>query len=345
MMQDTDLGQGIQTFVSDEWPGITGRSRKELMDTSFFDLLHPDDRDEAVERYTRLMSGSVINGLFEMRLVGNGGSEVYIELTSGSSTYQGQRAVVSFIRDVSERKRAEAALRDTVAALTRSNTELQQFAYVASHDLQEPLRMVGSYVQLLSRRYRGKLDDDADDFIDFAVDGARRMQRMINDLLTYSRVGTRGGDFRETSFEDIFRQAVDNMQLAVEESGATVTHDPLPAVSADESQVVQLLQNLLGNAIKFHSEAPPRIHISARREDAQWLFSVADNGVGIRPDDAERIFQIFQRAHNGSHPGTGIGLAICRRVVERHDGHIWVESEVGKGSTFYFTMPATHGGS
>jgi len=245
----------------------------------------------------------------------------------------------SFI-DVTERKRAEELLAQQTRELARSNTELEQFAYVASHDLQEPLRMVSSYTQLLSRRYKGKLDADADEFIRYAVDGSARMQRLINDLLAYSRVSTRGKPFEQADLNEILKQVFSDLQIAIEENEAIITHDPLPTIKADSFQMVQLMQNLLGNAIKFHSQEPLRIHITARLEKGKWLISVQDNGIGIDPQFSERIFVIFQRLHDRSeYPGTGIGLAICKRIVERHGGKIWVDSQPDQGSTFYFTIP------
>lgn len=225
--------------------------------------------------------------------------------------------------------------------LARSNTELQQFAYIASHDLQEPLRMVTSYLQLLERRYKGKLDNSADDFIAFAVDGATRMKALINDLLTYSRVGTHGKSFERTDCTTVVKRAIANLKIAIDESEATVIYAPLPEVQGDAIQLTQLFQNLISNAIKFHSEAPPVIQIRAELQAQEWLFSVQDNGIGIEPEYAEQIFVIFQRLHRRTdYTGTGIGLAVCKKIVERHGGRIWVQSELGQGATFYFTLPS-----
>jgi signal transduction histidine kinase len=235
---------------------------------------------------------------------------------------------------------SQQALKDSVDELSRSNSDLQQFAYVASHDLQEPLRMVASYVQLLARRYRGKLDSDADEFIAYAVDGAKRMQHLINDLLAYSRVTSQGQVFDPVDCNGVLEEVLNNLRVAVEESRAVVTHDPLPTVMADERQLGQLFQNLIGNAIKFHDAEPPNVHLSAEQRSGDWLFSVRDSGIGMDPQYAERIFVIFQRLHDREkYPGTGIGLAICKKIVERHGGHIWVVSQTGQGATFYFTLP------
>jgi PAS domain S-box-containing protein len=255
--------------------------------------------------------------------------------------------VTAAIRNITTRKKAEAHLVQKVDELNRSNEELGQFAYIASHDLQEPLRMVASYTQLLSRRYKGRLDSDADEFISFAVDGANRMQRLIQDLLVYSRVGTKGRDLLDTSSNEALEQALVNLRSAIGESGALVTHDPLPAVMADESQLVQLFQNLVSNAIKYQSPGIPRVHISvARNGGKKWVFSVRDNGLGIDPQYFERIFGMFQRLHKREEfDGTGIGLAICKKIVERHGGNISVESEPGHGSTFHFALAESEGRS
>ncbi len=247
--------------------------------------------------------------------------------------------------DITERKQAEKELALRAEELARSNADLQQFAYVASHDLQEPLRMVASYTQLLGKRYRGKLDADADDFIAFAVDGAHRMQVLINDLLAYSRVGTRGEEFTSTDCESVLESVLFNLKAAIAEAHAVIHHDPLPTISVDQTQLGQVFQNLIGNALKFHGPEPVRIHVSVQQEAGEWRFSVRDNGIGIEPHDAERIFEIFQRLHAGhEYPGTGIGLAITKKIVERHGGRIWVVSEFGKGSTFSFTIPISEVG-
>jgi len=257
------------------------------------------------------------------------------------------------LRDITARKQAEDRLHASnaelerrvqgrTAALQQSNENLQQFAYVASHDLQEPLRMVSSFMQLLAQRYQGKLDADADEFIGYALEGAQRMQTLIEDLLVYARVdGDRQEQaFAETDCETILERTLRVLQKAIRESGIAVTHEPLPTVRGDAVQLGQVLQNLLSNAIKFRSAEPPRVHISARQEETHWLFSVRDNGIGLDPQHAERIFVIFQRLHpRGAYPGTGVGLAICKKIVERHSGRIWVESRPGEGATFCFTLP------
>lgn len=242
---------------------------------------------------------------------------------------------------VIERKQNEEKLMGIMQDLKQKNEELEQFAYVASHDLQEPLRMVASYVQLLQRRYEGRLDSDADEFIYYAVDGAKRMQLLINDLLEFSRVSTRGKPFAEVDSEKVLLQAEKSLSMQIEESNAEITHDPLPVVWGDASQLGQVFQNLLSNAIKFRGSVPPKIHISSEQQnEIEWKFSVKDNGIGIDPHYFDRIFVIFQRLHNRDEfPGTGIGLAICKRIIERHAGRIWVESEPGLGSTFSFTLP------
>ena len=241
--------------------------------------------------------------------------------------------------DITERKLTEDQLGRVLADLERSNKELDQFAYVASHDLQEPLRTISSYTRLLAEHYEDQLDDKARKYIGYALDGADRMQRLINDLLTYSRVGTRGKPPELTDSHSALGEALLNLQAAVEESRAKVTNDDLPTVRVDAPQLVQIFQNLIANAIKFRGESPPLIHLSALDLGIEWVFSIRDNGIGIDPQHKDRLFMIFQRLHTKQeYPGTGIGLALCKRIVERYGGRIWFESEPGKGSTFFFAI-------
>lgn len=237
----------------------------------------------------------------------------------------------------------EKALEDTRKLsdeLALSNRDLEQFAYITSHDLQEPLRAVALYVELLRERYQGRLDAEADEYIGFASEGARRLQDMIDDLLQYSRVGTRGNPFREVASAEALEQALIHLGPMIQDSGAVIDYGELPTVWGDESQLVLLFQNLVGNAIKFRSDEHPRIEILARRDGDWFVFAVKDNGIGIDSRFLERIFVIFERLHRDKYPGTGIGLAQCKRVVERHGGRIWAESELGQGAIFYFTLPA-----
>ena len=239
-----------------------------------------------------------------------------------------------------ERRRGQEQLRLSVEELARSNAELEQFAYVVSHDLQEPLRMVASYVQLLEERYKDQLDSNAHEFIAYAVDGATRMKRMITDLLAYSRAGKNGKEIVAVACEAALGQACADLRAPITEAAAEISHGPLPTVLGDAAQFTHLFQNLIGNAIKFRSQAPPRVHVSAELNGQEWVFSVRDNGIGLDPQFADRIFMVFQRLHpREDYPGTGIGLAIARKIVEHQGGRIWVESEPGKGATFHFTVP------
>lgn len=241
--------------------------------------------------------------------------------------------------EIEERKRMELKIKNYSLILERSNKELESFAYVASHDLQEPLRSISSYMQLVERRYKEKLDDKGRDFIQRAVNGALHLQEMINDLLTYSRITSRGESFELNSLEKILDQVLANMSPAIEQKNAVVTRSPLPELTCDESQIHRLFQNLISNAIKFCSRSRPVIRIAAEKQKDHWLLSVKDNGIGIASSQQETIFKIFQQLNNkGKYPGTGVGLAICQKIVERHEGKIWVESNPGKGSTFFFTL-------
>jgi len=314
---------------------LIGRKVKSIIPEGFAERLIADGTRTAAEALAQhIGTGIELNGLRK------DGSEFPIEIMLSPLESAEGILVTAAIRDVTTRKEAEANLVQNVKELNRSNEELEQFAYVASHDLQEPLRMVASYTQILSRRYKGKLDSDADEFIAFAVDGANRMQRLIQDLLTFSRVGKKGQDLLDISSDDALQQAILNLRGAIEDSGALVTHGPMPEVRANEIQLTQLFQNLVGNAIKYQGPGIPHIHISAAKNGApRWAFSVKDDGLGIDPQFFERIFGMFQRLHKRDEfAGTGMGLAICRKIVERHGGFISVESTPGEGSTFHFTL-------
>jgi light-regulated signal transduction histidine kinase (bacteriophytochrome) len=268
------------------------------------------------------------------------GTELPVEISLSPLNVTGETLVISIIRDISERREWEEALARRSAELEQSNAELQQFAYVASHDLQEPLRMVVSFLELLKRRYVGKLDHEADEFIQFAVDGGLRMQQLIQDLLRYSRTGSRELAVELVDSGEVLDEAMVGLGPAIADSKARVMHGDLPHVQADRVQLGQLFQNLIANGIKFHGDAAPRVEVGAERAAGGWVFSVRDNGIGIPPDQMDRIFRVFQRLHSQSeYPGSGIGLAICKRIVERHGGRIWVDSMPGKGTTFFFTIP------
>jgi PAS domain S-box-containing protein len=325
--------QGRIVLVNAETERMFGYSRDELYG-QHVELLLPERSREGSPRTSVMGEGRELRGLRK------DGSEFPAEIgLSPVETPEGT-LVTSAIRDVSVRKRSEEHLMRTVAELKRSNDELQRFAYVSSHDLQEPLRMVTSYMQLLAKRYKGQLDSDADVFIGYAVDGCNRMKVLIQDLLTYSRVGTTGSAPGDVSGEEALQDALTNLLITIEQSGAVVTHDVLPTIRADKTQLSQVLQNLIANAIKYRSAEVPHVHVAAQNGDNEWIFSVSDNGMGIDPQYFERIFVLFQRLHGqGEFSGTGIGLAICKKIVERRGGRIWVESQPEEGSTFYFTVP------
>ena len=250
-------------------------------------------------------------------------------------------SILSISRDITERKRRERQLKETITELKRSNKELQSFAYITSHDLQEPLRTIASYAQLIERRYKGKLDKDADEFIEYMVDGAKRMKSMIQALLDYSRVGTKGNEFKEFNAQDSLNYALNNLETAITENNAEITYDQLPVIFADEDQISRVFQNLIGNALKFCREGvKPQIHISADKIDKEYVFSVSDNGIGMEEQYSEQIFEVFKRLHSiDEYKGTGIGLAIVKRIIDRHGGRVWVKSKLGSGSIFYFTVP------
>jgi PAS domain S-box-containing protein len=314
------IGQPITRFITDCFGSRSGREA----------------------RGGRPCAGALPPPLMRMEMHGirPDGTHFPLEVSISQVEVGAKKLCTLIARDISERKKSEQILAEQANDLRRSNADLEKFAYVASHDLQEPLRMVASYVQLLQRRYQGRLDARADEFIAFAVDGAKRMQDLLHDLLAYSRLASRGRILEAVDLEAVLNEVLANLAMATQESGAAVTNDPLPTILADRTQMVQLLQNLIGNAIKFRSPETPRVHIGVTRHDQECCFCVRDNGIGIDCQYGERIFVIFQRLHGrAEYPGTGIGLAICKKIVEYHGGRIWVESTPGKGAAFYFTIP------
>ena len=337
--------EGKFLYCSPSCKRITGYDAEEFMsDPDLLDrIIHPDDRSVFLSHRHEAGEKSVSDEI-EFRIVRPDGSYRWIShicqpVFDEGGPFLGRRGSN---RDITKRKKAEEGLKRISDELMRSNADLQQFAYAASHDLQEPLRVIEGFIKLLARRYEKKLDAKAEEFIGYAIEGVKGMRALIKDLLEYSRVGTRDINLKPTDFSEVVDKAVFNLKTAVEESGAVITHDPLPTIRADSVQMGRLLQNLIGNAIKFRGNKAPDIHISAERNENGWTFSVRDNGIGIDPQNAGRIFAVFQRLHTKEeYPGTGIGLAICKRIVERHGGKIWFKSEKGKGSTFYFTIPDT----
>jgi PAS domain S-box-containing protein len=335
---DAETGRVLD--VNPAFCELLGYAHEEVIGMPLYDLLDHDPAE--IDRNIEATAVGASRDVGERRYRRRDGSLLHAVSNGSAMIHEGRKVISILMHDVTERKQAEMRLEALVEELRRSNAELEQFAYVASHDLQEPLRMVSSFTQLLQRRYEGRLDETADEFIGYAVDGATRMQALINALLEYSRVGTRGGPFAAVDTQRVLDAAVANLRNAVEESGAEVAFDGLPAVLGDEVQLMQLFQNLVANAIKFRGEERPLVRVEARRQGGAWLFSVEDNGIGIPAEYRERIFVIFQRLHGREeYSGTGIGLALCKKIVERHGGKIRVESEPGRGSTFYFTLRAS----
>jgi PAS domain S-box-containing protein len=315
---------------------MLGRNVNMLMPEPFF-----SEHDQYLSNYVTTGQKKIIGLGREVQGQRKDGTVFPLDLAVSEIVLEGQRLFTGLVRDITDRKRTENELKEAVENLSRSNSELEQFAYVASHDLQEPLRMVASYVQLLSRRYQGKLDAEADQFINFAVDGAMRMQKLIQDLLTFSRVGHRGQTFKPVDLHRIIDQAMENLHLFIQENDAKITFEHLPVVYGDESELLQLFQNLLDNALKFRSTVAPQVHLSARMDNRHWEITIKDNGIGIDAKYFDRIFLVFQRLHNKEkYSGTGIGLAICKKIVERHGGRIWVGTPDDPGATFHFTLPA-----
>jgi PAS domain S-box-containing protein len=328
---------------------IKGYRADEILGHHFSRFYTPEDIES--EKPERELESAAKDGRYEeegWRLRKDGSrfwaSVVITALRDESGNLRGFAKVS---RDITKRIEAEVAEKKREALeiraeeLKRSSDELQQFSYVAAHDLQEPLRMVISYTQLLAKRYKGRLDADAEEFLFFAVDGAHRMQLLIQGLLAYCRVETTGKEFLETSSAAALERALVKLDGAIEDSGGVVTHDPLPTVTGDSGQLAQLFENLVGNAIKYHGVDPPRVHVSAKRySDSEWVFSVRDNGIGIDSQYFEKIFGMYQRLHGRKEiSGTGVGLTVCKKIAQRHRGRIWVESSLGNGSTFYLVLP------
>jgi len=326
--------------ASHRWLADFGLSGRNVIGVSHYDVF-PEVPERWKEAHRRGLAGEILrseNDRFERA----DGSVQWIkwEIRPWYETSGRIGGIVIFSEDTTARKFAEEALRRKADELQRSNKDLEQFAYVASHDLQEPLRMVAAYTQLLAERYRGKLDANADQYIAYAVEGATRMQALIQDLLAFSRVGRNGRERQDVDSKEAVAEAVENLKASIAESGAVLTSGGLPTVQANRSQLVQLFQNLIGNAIKFRGKDCPRIHVSSEQAGGEWIFAIADNGIGIAAEHRDRIFEIFQRLHaRTEYPGNGIGLSICKKIVEQHGGRIWVESESGRGSTFKVGWP------
>jgi PAS domain S-box-containing protein len=321
--------------------GITPNQFTNVYD-AWANSVHPDDRSFAEAALQQTLAGEKDYDI-EFRVIHPDGTIRFLKAYAlMERDEQGElKQMVGINYDITEHKQIEQALQQLTLDLQRSNQELEQFAYVASHDLQEPLRAITSYTQLLAKRYQGQLDEKADKYIYYVVDGATRMQQLIQDLLAYSRVGRYELKQQPTDCNAVLQQVQQNLQAAIAESNAVLTIDPLPTIFADTVQVMQLFQNLVGNALKYRGDAPPTIRVSARQQSKAWVFSVQDNGIGIEPQYAERIFEIFQRLHTRrEYEGTGLGLAICKKIVERHHGHLWVESQLGQGALFCFALPA-----
>jgi PAS domain S-box-containing protein len=317
---------------------VTGYTDEDALNLNVLDIISPEDRDLISAKMLEIYNDG--SAAAEVEILTKTGEKIPYHITGKRASIGEQTYLLGMGIDITDRKKAEAALQKTMEELRYSNQELQQFAYSASHDLQEPLRMVSSYVQLLEKRYKDSLDADAHDFINFAIDGVKRMQSLINDLLQYSRVGTRGKPFENIECLNVYDAAVNNLEVAIKESGASVSHGNLPHVFGDGGQLIQVLQNLIGNAIKYHNEKAPEVFVDAEQKNGSWVFSVQDNGIGIDSKFFDRIFVIFQRLHGNEYAGTGVGLSIAKKIVQRHGGQIWVESNPGEGSTFYFTIPS-----
>lgn len=338
--------EGRMVFINEAGRRLMGaHSAEQLIGRPSIEFVHPDSRQMVAQRIKDVLAGKGPLELIEEKYLRLDGRTVEVEVAATPTTWRGRPAGQVVIRDIGERKRMLRELDQRTRDLERSNGELELIAYAASHDLQEPLRSVTSFVQLLQRRYAGKLDQSADEYIRFAVDGAQRMQVIINDLLSFSRLGKDEARRTPVPMGEVVAAALADLHQAVEESGAVVeAADDLPTVQGDRSQLVQMVANLLSNAIKYRGEASPRITVTAARVAGEWAFAVRDNGIGIAAEYHGQVFAPFQRLHTrDAYPGTGIGLAICEKIVAGHGGRIWVESAPGDGSAFLFTLPAGSG--
>jgi len=331
--------KGDALFINDQWQNLAGFPASEGEGRGWAKALHPEDSARVQQEWSRATSaGETFTSEYRFRHP-DGKIIWVVAQASPLKSESGELAgYIGTITNITERKIWEQETRQYTEALKRSNDELQQFAYVASHDLQEPLRMVTIFTQLLADRYKEKLDQEARQYIDFATEGAQRSQQLINALLEYSRLRT-SAEVSDLDANELLKESLLNLQVRVMETGARITHDPLPQIKGDKTKLIQLFQNLIGNALKFVKDNVPRVHISAAENASEWIFSVRDNGIGIPPEFMQKIFVIFQRLHSRSdYPGTGIGLAICKKIVENHGGRIWVESETGQGSVFSFSI-------
>lgn len=332
---------GRYVFANSAMAHIVGLlDASEVIGKHALDFVHADSKELVRERIKQGIADGLPAPLVEEKYLRADGTIIYVEVATVPTTFKGQKATQVVIRDITDRKKADAIIQERTEALESANMDLEYFAYVASHDLKEPLRKISSFTEMLSRRYTGQLDEKAEKYIWFIVDGTKRMEALIEDLLTYSRLGASQLSVQPMSAENLVEQAIGDLEQIIKESGAEITHDVLPVVQVNPIQFGQLIRNLVHNAVKFRGSDKPRVHISAEKTDDYWVFSVRDNGIGIDPKQSERIFKIFQRLHTrDEYSGTGIGLAVAKKIVERHGGRIWVESVPGKGSTFYFTVP------
>ncbi len=337
--------EGVIELVNQTSCDLFGYGSKNELVGQYIEILVPDRFKEKHrqlrETYYQYLEEKAIGNRSELYARKKNGREFPVEVGLNPIELNGETKVIASVIDISERKQQIDLLSKHAEELKKSNQYLQEFAYVASHDLQEPLRMVSSYTQLLAQRYKDKLDDDANDFINFAVDGAKRMQILIQDLLKFSRLSAQDIEKKPIDMNQLYDAALANLTMVINESGTIVSKDKLPIVNGDEGQLAQLLQNLIGNAVKYrHPDRRNQVHISVQECNEAWQFCIEDNGIGVQEEFYERIFIIFKRLHTSTqYPGTGIGLALCKRIVEAHHGSLWVKSEYGQGARFYFTLP------